>query len=52
MLNDVIEIDTDVVGDDDLLFDDVGLTSVVIVQVFVSCQEKYGHQMTRDGAVW
>ena len=26
MLNDVTEIDTDAVGDDDLLFDDVGLT--------------------------
>ncbi len=45
MLNDVTEIDTDAVGDDDLLFDDVGLTSVVIVQVFVSCQEKYGISM-------
>lgn len=48
MLREVTDKDVDAIGDDDLLFDDIGLTSVVIVQVFVSCQEKYGISMHDD----
>ncbi len=45
MLSEVTDVDVDSIKDDDLLFDDIGLTSVVIVQIFVSCQEKYGISM-------
>lgn len=45
MLSEVTDVDVDSIKDDDLLFDDIGLTSVVIVQIFVSCQEKYDISM-------
>lgn len=45
MLSEVTDVDVDSIKDDDLFFDDIGLTSIVIVQIFVSCQEKYGISM-------
>lgn len=45
MLKEVTDFDVETVKDEDLLFDDLGLTSVGIVQIFVSCQEKYDISM-------
>ena len=45
MLAEYTDLDVSRIGDEDLLFDDWGMTSVVVVQVFVSIQEKYGIMM-------
>lgn len=45
LLKEFTDVDVDKIGDDDLLFDEWGLTSVIIVQLFVSCQDRYGISM-------
>ncbi len=45
ILSEYTDLDVSRIGDQDLLFDDWAMTSVVIVQVFVTIQEKYGISM-------
>ena len=45
MLAEYTDLDVSRIGDEVLLFADWGMTSVVVVQVFVSIQEKYGIMM-------
>ena len=45
ILAEYTDLDVSQIGDQDLLFDDWAMTSVVIVQVFVTIQEKYGISM-------
>ena len=45
LLKEVTDVNVDEIGDNDLLFDEWGFTSVIIVQLFVSCQDRYGISM-------
>jgi len=48
LLQEVTDVNVDEIGDNDLLFDKWGFASVIIVQLFVSCQDKYGISMEDD----
>lgn len=45
LLKEFTDVNVDEIGDNDLLFDEWGFTSVIIVQLFVSCQDRYGISM-------
>ena len=36
------------IEDDDLFYEDLGVDSIVIVQIFLTCQEKYGVMLSDE----
>ncbi len=41
-LGELLNMDPAQIGDNDLLIDDLGADSIVIVQLYLSCQEDFG----------
>ena len=41
-LGELLNLDPAQIGDNDLLIDDLGADSIVIVQLYLSCQEDFG----------
>lgn len=48
MLSEIVEDDVNCINDDDNLLDDLGYPSVTVIQLFVSCQEKYNINMQEN----
>ena len=45
-LGELLNLDPAQIGDNDLLIDDLGADSIVIVQLYLSCQEDFGILVT------
>lgn len=47
-LNELMEEDVSKITDDQLFVEELGVNSIVIVQVFLTCQETYGVDLTEE----
>ena len=47
-LNELMEGDVSKITDDQLFVEELGVNSIVIVQVFLTCQETYGVDLTEE----
>lgn len=47
-LNELMEEDISKITDDQLFVEELGVNSIVIVQVFLTCQETYGVDLTEE----
>lgn len=47
-ISELMDIDVDKIFDTDLLIEDLGADSIVIVQLYVSCQEDFGVTISEE----
>lgn len=47
-LDELMEEDISTISDDSLFIEELGVNSIVIVQVFLTCQETYGIDLTEE----
>ena len=47
-LGELLNLNPAQIGDNDLLIDDLGADSIVIVQLYLSCQEDFGIQVSEE----
>lgn len=47
-ISELMDIDVDKISDTDLLIEDLGADSIVIVQLYVSCQEDFGVTISEE----
>lgn len=47
-LNEVVDENISEISDDDLFVEDLGINSISIVQLFLTCEESYGIELTEE----
>ena len=48
VMGELVEFDMNEISDDQTLVEDMGINSIAIVQIFLTCQEKYGVDLSDE----
>ena len=48
VMGELVEFDMNEITDDQTLVEDMGINSIAIVQIFLTCQEKYGVDLSDE----